>query len=126
MARKIGEGHMEAMGRLGWKELRNAVTPGRESVADTEIGLFGTATQGEIAQDRGSYGLDAEQEQMAGMTQQMQEAPQAEAATPAQETQQEAPQQEGQMSVLGYPLESGEQSHAGRLMEQQQLRGRGR
>jgi hypothetical protein len=121
MARKIGEGHMEAMGRLGWKELRNAVTPGRESVADTEIGLFGTATQGEIAQDRGSYGLDAEQEK-AAMSPQAQEAQQAGPSAPSQE----APQQEGQMSVLGYPLESGEQSHAGRLMEQQQSRGRGR
>jgi hypothetical protein len=122
MARKIGEGHMEAMGRLGWKELRNAVTPGRESVADTEIGLFGTATQGEIAQDRGSYGLDAEQEKAAGVSPQAQEAQQAEPSAPSQE----APQQEGQMSVLGYPLESGAQSNVERLMEQQRSQGRGR
>lgn len=66
-SRKIGEGHLAAMGRLGWRELRNAANPSRESVADTEVGLYGTATQGEIAQDRGSFeggsGLDAHQEQ---------------------------------------------------------------
>lgn len=53
MSRKIGEGHAAAMGRLGLKELRNAFTPARESVADNEIGVFGTATQGEIADARG-------------------------------------------------------------------------
>ena len=50
MDRKIGEGHLSAMGRLGLKELRNAMNPSRESVADNEMGLYGTATQGEIAQ----------------------------------------------------------------------------
>ena len=53
MGRKLGEGHLEAMVRLGLKELRNAVNPSRESVADTEVGLYGTQTQGEIAQARG-------------------------------------------------------------------------
>jgi len=62
MARKIGEGHMAAMARLGLKELRNAVNPSRESVADNEIGLFGTATQGEIAEARGGPGQGLEQE----------------------------------------------------------------
>jgi|GEM_PF-6340578 len=51
---------------VGWRELRNAANPSRESVADTEVGLYGTATQGEIASDRGNYdggqGLDAHQE----------------------------------------------------------------
>jgi hypothetical protein len=50
------------MGRLGLKELRNALNPSRESVADSEIGLYGTATQGEIAESRGGAGLGAEQE----------------------------------------------------------------
>lgn len=59
---KIGEGHLEAMARLGLKELRNAVNPSRESVADTEIGLFGTLTQGEIAEARGGPGHGPEQE----------------------------------------------------------------
>jgi hypothetical protein len=50
------------MWRLGLKELRNAANPSRESVADTEIGLYGTLTQGEIAQSRGSPGDGPEQE----------------------------------------------------------------
>jgi hypothetical protein len=59
---KIGEGHAAGMGRLGLKELRNAVNPSRESVADTEVGLYGTATQLEVNQDRGNMGRDSEQE----------------------------------------------------------------
>jgi len=61
--RKIGEGHAAAMFRLGLKELRNAVNPSRESVADSEIGLYGSATQGEIAQARAAdtgYGPEEE------------------------------------------------------------------
>jgi hypothetical protein len=64
MAGKIGEGHAAAMWRLGLKELRNAVNPSRESVADTEIGLYGTQTQGEIAAARGGPGQGHEQESM--------------------------------------------------------------
>jgi hypothetical protein len=59
---KFGEGHVAAMGRLGLKELRNALNPSRESVADNEIGLYGTQTQGEIADGRGGAGKGAEQE----------------------------------------------------------------
>ena len=55
MERKIGEGHAGAMFRLGLKELRNALNPSRESVADNEIGLYGTLTQGEIAKARGGF-----------------------------------------------------------------------
>ncbi len=62
MDRKIGEGHLQAMARLGLKELRNALTPSRESVADSEVGLYGTATQGEIAGARGGPGQGPEQE----------------------------------------------------------------
>ncbi len=62
MDRKIGEGHLEAMARLGLKELRNALNPSRESVADSEVGLYGTATQGEIADARGGPGQGPEQE----------------------------------------------------------------
>jgi hypothetical protein len=62
MDRKIGEGHVAAMGRLGLKELRNALNPSRESVADQEIGLYGTLTQGEIAQARGGPDQGPEQE----------------------------------------------------------------
>ena len=60
--RKIGAGHAEAMFRLGLKELRNAANPSRESVADTEIGLAGSLTQGEIAESRGGPGQGPEQE----------------------------------------------------------------
>ena len=60
--RKIGAGHVAAMARLGLKELRNAANPSRESVADTEIGLYGTQTQGEIAEARGGPGKGPEQE----------------------------------------------------------------
>jgi hypothetical protein len=62
MDRKIGEGHAGAMFRLGLKELRNALNPSRESVADQEIGLYGTETQGEIAKARGGPGQGPEQE----------------------------------------------------------------
>src|SRR5271168_516 len=64
MDRKIGEGHLSAMARLGLKELRNALNPSKESVADTEIGLYGTATQGEIAGARGGPGQGPEQESL--------------------------------------------------------------
>ena len=59
---KIGAGHAAAMARLGLKELRNAISPSRESVADSEIGLYGSQTQGEIAQARGNFGSGPEQE----------------------------------------------------------------
>lgn len=59
---KIGAGHAAAMWRLGLKELRNAATPSREGVADSEIGLYGTETQGEIAKGRGGPGSGPEQE----------------------------------------------------------------
>ena len=52
------------MGRLGLKELRNAFNPARDSVADTEIGLYGTATQGEIASARSGAGDGPEQESL--------------------------------------------------------------
>jgi hypothetical protein len=66
MARKCGEGHVAAMARLGLKELRNALNPSRESVADQEIGLYGTETQGEIAKARGGPGEGPEQESPVG------------------------------------------------------------
>lgn len=62
MKRKIGKGHAGAMFRLGLKELRNALNPSRESVADQEIGVYGTLTQGEIADARGGPGQGPEQE----------------------------------------------------------------
>ena len=61
---KIGDGHAAAMGRLGLKELRNAFSPSKESVADSEIGMYGTLTQGEIAGARKGPGEGPEQESM--------------------------------------------------------------
>ncbi len=63
---RFGDGHVAAMARLGLKELRNAVNPSRESAADAEIGLYGTATQGEIAEARGGAGQGSEQESLGG------------------------------------------------------------
>jgi hypothetical protein len=60
--KKVGAGHAEAMLRLGLKELRNAMNPSRESVADSEIGLYGSQTQGEIAEARSGPGQGPEQE----------------------------------------------------------------
>ncbi len=57
--RKIGQGHAAAMGRLGLRELRNAFNPSRESVADTEMGLYGTAGPMEAAQQQGITKPDA-------------------------------------------------------------------
>jgi hypothetical protein len=54
------------MFRLGLKELRNALNPSRDSVADNEIGLVGTLTQGEIAQARKGPGEGPEQESPIG------------------------------------------------------------
>jgi hypothetical protein len=93
---RAGDGHGGAMWRLGLKELRNAMNPSRESAADTEIGLYGSMTQGEIAQARGSYGLDAEQEKPRENAAQGKE---------AQEKQGQEVQQQ-KTSVLGYPLPS--------------------
>ena len=61
-AKKIGAGHLAAMGRLGLKELRNALNPSRESVAESEVGLYGSLTQGEIAEARSGPGQGPEQE----------------------------------------------------------------
>ena len=68
MERKIGEGHAAAMFRLGLKELRNALNPSQQSVADNEIGLFGTETQGEIAKARRGPGAGPEQESSATLS----------------------------------------------------------
>lgn len=61
---KIGAGHASAMFRLGLRELRNAANPSRESIADQEMGLYGTRTPGEVADIRNSQTqpLDREEE----------------------------------------------------------------
>ena len=64
---KVGEGHAAAMGRLGLAELRNAFNPSKEAVTDKEIGLYGTATQGEIADARQADGPGPEPEPYQGL-----------------------------------------------------------
>ena len=60
----MGEaGSLVAFARLGLKELRNVINPSRESVADSEIGMYGTQTQGEIAQARAGPGHGPEEEE---------------------------------------------------------------
>lgn len=50
---KIGAGHVQAMGRLGLAELRNAASmEGSNVAAPSEAGLFGTATPSEVVAQR--------------------------------------------------------------------------
>ena len=63
--RKIGEGHLGAMGRLGYKELTHNILPafphqGQHIIE--EPGLMGNPTQGEVAQARKGPGSGPEQE----------------------------------------------------------------
>ena len=60
---KIGAGHASAMFRLGLREIRNAMNPSRESIADTEMGLYGTRTPGEVAEIRQAETLHLDREQ---------------------------------------------------------------
>lgn len=52
MARKIGEGHAAAMARLGLRELRGALYPASNVGQQSEYGLYGTLTPGEVADSR--------------------------------------------------------------------------
>jgi hypothetical protein len=63
--RKIGEGHLAAMARLGHKELTHNILPafphqGQHLIE--EPGLWGNPTQGEVAQARKGPGEGLEQE----------------------------------------------------------------
>jgi hypothetical protein len=49
---KIGEGHASAWMRQGLRELRGAFYPESNIATNTEYGIFGTRTPGEIAADR--------------------------------------------------------------------------
>jgi hypothetical protein len=60
---KIGEGHAAAMGRLGWKEVRVLGSFQESNVAQpSELGLYGNATPGEIAEARRPNDRDPEEE----------------------------------------------------------------
>jgi hypothetical protein len=50
---KIGDGHVSGMGRQGLKELRAAVFFTESNIASqTEYGIYGTKTPGEVAESR--------------------------------------------------------------------------
>lgn len=59
---KIGAGHAAAMARLGLGELRGAIYPESNIAQQTEYGLYGTRTPGEVAEARKSgEGRDLEE-----------------------------------------------------------------
>ncbi len=60
--RKIGEGHAEAIARLGIRELRGAMYTGSNVAQPSEYGLYGTMTPGEVAEARRGDGRDLEEE----------------------------------------------------------------
>jgi hypothetical protein len=50
---KIGDGHAAAMWRLGWREIRElGHFQGSNVSQPSELGLYGTATPGEISDNR--------------------------------------------------------------------------
>lgn len=49
---KIGEGHWGAWWRQGLAELRGALYAESNVAQRTEYGMYGTKTQGEVAEDR--------------------------------------------------------------------------
>ena len=59
---KIGAGHASAMARLGLRELRGSLYPESNVAQQTEYGLYGTRTPGEVAEARRSgEGKDLEE-----------------------------------------------------------------
>lgn len=59
-AHKIGTGHLEAMARLGLRELREAMYTDSNIAQQSEYGLYGTATPGEVSESRRDDGIDQE------------------------------------------------------------------
>jgi hypothetical protein len=59
-SRKIGEGHAEAVARLGLAELRGAMYTGSNVAQHSEYGLYGTLTPGEVAEARRGDGREME------------------------------------------------------------------
>ena len=49
---KIGAGHLAGMGRQGLRELRAALYPDSNIAKESDWGIYGNATPGEVAQDR--------------------------------------------------------------------------
>lgn len=59
---KIGSTHASAMARQGLRELRAAIYPNSNLAQSPEIGVYGSITPGEVAEDRRNQTLDLEQE----------------------------------------------------------------
>ena len=59
--RKFGAGHAEAMGRLGLRELRE-LGSFQPTTPQSEYGLYGTLTPGEVAESRRSDERDLDEE----------------------------------------------------------------
>ena len=56
---KFGATHVAAMGRLGLAELRAALFTDSNVAKEGEMGLYGTTTPGEVAQEREDSVLEA-------------------------------------------------------------------
>jgi hypothetical protein len=71
---KIGSGHAAAMWRQGLAELRAAIYPESNVAQPSELGLYGRATPGEIAEARRSDGREANEEPSSTLADRIQEA----------------------------------------------------
>ncbi len=63
---KIGEGHLSAMLRQGLREVRAAVYPNSNIAGQTEYGIYGTKTPGEVAEARRGSAEPDEEKQSTG------------------------------------------------------------
>src|SRR5262249_47719246 len=73
----FGAGHMQAMGRLGLAELRAAVSfEGSNIVQPTERGLYGTALQSEVKDQREAEALGPSEPQPSGVQERLKQAEQ--------------------------------------------------
>ena len=61
---KIGVGHAGAMFRQGLSELRGILYPESNVAQPSQIGLYGTMTQGEVMKERGVLGRDVDEQSM--------------------------------------------------------------
>lgn len=59
---KIGDGHLQAWMRQGLRELRGAFYPESNVAQSPELGLFGTRTPGEVAEERRGQVRNLEEE----------------------------------------------------------------
>lgn len=88
---KIGAGHASAMFRQGLAELRAALYPESNVAQPPQAGLYGTRTQGEVMQERGTYGRDPDEAPSSVLQDRLQ---QSEKAEPTPEPNQPEPERE--------------------------------